>query len=563
MIAHLYMRFSHSDQAGGTSIARQRKLTRKLCFDNGWEIESEWIDEAKSASKGKNRSKGGALHEFEAEALAGLHHGSVLVCEKLDRISRQGYDATRDFISALGHVGVSVATEDGAFYEAGKTLTLIDVMTMLIKAETAREEAEKRADRTRERHAIQREAAQATGAAMGKLAPFWLSVKNGRYAAIPDRAALVLRIFEMADASDGALTIARKLNEEGVPVWQRWDKRPVRAWDRTRIRKILADEAVVGWRRAKDEPILLYPRIVPAELFERVRANAAVRSQTKGGGRSAVVANLVSGLATCEVCGGPMMYYRNRAEGAPYRTKPAGNIAYLKHESASLICRSAYHKRCRNRLGITYYGFERALLDAALHIALDDRAFVRSDDLGRISQQLAEKEQACRMNGERAERLWDAWSRDESSDMRLKLAERAEADAKALKAEVVTLREARAKAAGQVSAEEHLGRIAEVRKHLYDPDLEVRKVHRKKAMEGLRSVITHIWCDEDRTATIAFAGGLAALQIKGGKVIRKANAVAMFANGNFASLGVPDRTARAVYERITQTLLGKVASVAT
>lgn len=556
MIAHPYYRFSHTDQRTGASIARQRDDTNTHIAGKGWLLDEEYIDEAKSATKARHRQEGAELYRFEEEARAGEHHGKVLVVEKLDRLSRRGHDDTYDLIKSLGRYGVHIATVDGdQFFEAGKPLDMIQVMTILIKAEAAREEVEKKGARVKDAHKRRRDLTAATGCAMGKLAPYWLTIHGDQYVVVPDRVALVLRIFRMADAGDGALTIAKKLNAEAVPVWQRWAKRPVRAWDRTRIRKILADEAVLGWRTGKGDPIKIFPQVVPSDLFERVRANAPVREATKGGAKSSVIANLVSGLATCEVCGSTMAYDRKRAAGKPYRTRPAGNIAYLKHESASLVCRAALNGGCRNRSGITYYGFERALLDAALHIALDDRAFVRTDELGRISQQLADKSHALRMASERADKLWEAWADDSSIDRRRTLAEKAEAEAKGLTTEVAALTQARAKAAGQASAEEHLGRIAEVRQHLYDQDLDVRKLHRKKVMEGLRSVITHIWCDEDRTATIAFAGGLAALQIKGGKVIRQANAVRMFDGSNFASLGVPDRMARAVHERIARTLV--------
>ena len=288
MIAHPYYRFSHTDQRVGSSIARQREDTNTHIASKSWLLDDEYIDEAKSATKARHRQEGAELHRFEVEARSGVHHGKVLVVEKLDRLSRRGHDDTYDLIKSLGRCGVHIATVDG-----------------------------------------------------------------DRYVVVPNRSALVLRIFHMADASDGALTIAKKLNSEGVPVWQRWAKRPVRVWDHTRIRKILADEAVLGWRKGKGDPIRIYPQVVPSDLFERVRANAPVRAETKGGANSAVVANLVSGLARCDVCGSTMDYDRKRTAGKPYQTRPAGNIAYLKHDSASLVCRAALNGGCRNRSGIT------------------------------------------------------------------------------------------------------------------------------------------------------------------------------------------------------------------
>lgn len=552
MIAHPYFRFSHTDQACGTSIERQRDLASELVGRRGWQLAEEYVDEAKSASTGRNRQDGADLHRFEREAMQGLHHGKVLVVEHLDRLSREGPEATYQLINSLRLNGVNIATvDDEGFYKAGQSLDFVQIIMILSKAQGAREEVKKKGKRVKDAHARRRAMAAATGCDMGKLAPYWVDIAGGQYVANPDRAALVLRMFEMADAGDGALTIAKKLNDEKVPVWQRWAKRPVRAWDRNRIRKILGDDAVLGWRRGKGDPIRIYPQIVPCDLFERVRAQAPVRAMTKGGAKSGLVKNLVSGLATCELCGSPMMYRKHNPAGATYRTRPAGNLAVLKSESASLVCNAGHHRGCQNRAGISYLSFERALLDAALHVALDDKAFTRGDELGRLNRELAEQRHTLELTRARAERLWEAWASDEASDMRRKLAEKAEQETVALEAVVAALSADRIRAAGCASAEEHLARISLVRSRLTDPDLAIRKLHRKKVMEGLRSVISHIWCGPDKVATVVFAGGMAALKIQQGKVIERADAVAMFDDGKFASLRVPERQARAVHERMS------------
>lgn len=558
MIAHCYFRFSHTDQAKGSSIDRQRADTAAHVGKKGWQIGDEYIDEAKSATKARHRAEGGELYRFEAEARDGMHDGAVLVVEKLDRLSRRGHDDTYALIKQLGSYGVHIATVDGdQFFEAGKELPLIDVLTILIKAEAARDEVQKKGERVKDAHARRRAKAEETGCALGKLAPHWLKVDpaNNKYVVIPERAAVVQRIFDMADAGDGAGAIARKLNGEKVEPWQRWSSRVVRAWDRTRIRKILGDEAVLGWRNSSvADPIKIYPPIIAADLFERVRRLAPIKGATRGGARSPECANLVTGIAKCAVCGSSMMYDRKHAWKRKYLTK-AGNEARLKHHAAQLICRAAHNGGCENRKGIAYHGFEQALLNASLHVALDDRAFVQTEELSRASQQLAEAVQGYRRLSDKAKKLWEAWADDVESDMRRTLAEKAEREAREIQEEVNRLTAIRDKAAGKASQAEHFGRIAEIRKKLDDPDTEVRRLHRKKVQLGLRSVITHIFCDEQGVATVAFAGGLAAVQIERGKVIAQASAVRMFGDGDFSALKVPNHMARDVFNRITKTLI--------
>lgn len=562
-----YLRYSTREQLEGTSTKRQEEDCTSHSGRKRWLIETILIDAGKSAFTGQNREIGSALGQFIDDAKAGLHWGKILLVERLDRLSRQGHEETFELIRLLGRHGVSVATVDGdEFYEAGKKLDLMQVIKILLKAELAHEESVAKSQRLKRRYEIRYAEARVSGKALTKNCPPWMKVRADRtYVIIIERATLIVRIFELADAGHGAHTIARILNEEGVPTWGRFKNRVPKTWDRTFIQKLLANRAVVGEfqphrkidgkREPYGDPFQHYPVIVDAALFERVRANAPQRSETKGGGRSAVVANLVSGLVRCDECNGKMMYLRNRAAGSLYRTKPAGNLATLKHESARLVCANSHNRGpCSNRTGVTYYGLERALLDSCLHIALDDAAFVQRDELAKVSVALAEKRRQWEIARDGARSLWQGYKIKKSA-IAMELADEAERDAASLLVEVNALEVARLAAAGKASSEEHLTRLAQFRRYLYDDDLDVRALHRKKAAEAFRSVVSVIVCDADRVATVILAGGMAALQIKGGKVVRQANAVRMFAGGDFRRVRVPERTARAVHERITKTLI--------
>jgi len=68
-----------------------------------------------------------------------------------------------------------------------------------------------------------------------------------RYEAIRERAAVVLRIFEMAEGGLGQHAIAQRLNAEGEPTFGgRGNQRKADAWHRSYIRKLLTNSAVVG-----------------------------------------------------------------------------------------------------------------------------------------------------------------------------------------------------------------------------------------------------------------------------------------------------------------------------
>lgn len=82
--------------------------------------------------------------------------------------------------------------------------------------------------------------------------------------------------------------------------------------------------------------------------------------------------------------------------------------------------------------------------------------------------------------------------------MSQKLAQNAEGEATAILADVEDLNRQRNIAMGKASSEEHRSRIAEIRSHLYDDDLELRAMHRRKVMDGIRSVCERVTCYPSR-----------------------------------------------------------------
>lgn len=151
----------------------------------------------------------------------------------------------------------------------------------------------------------------------------------------PEQAAIVVRIFEMYRDGYSYLTIATKLNEEGVPPPRfQSRKHPSKFWKKGTIREMLRNPAYAGrwsfgkkrWRKdpttrkrryvkrpehdvqESDRPHL---RIVPDDLWEavrerrqEVRANYAGRGDGAPGHRTQ---RPMSGLLFCGLCGHRMV----------------------------------------------------------------------------------------------------------------------------------------------------------------------------------------------------------------------------------------------------------------
>jgi DNA invertase Pin-like site-specific DNA recombinase len=529
--AIVYARYSSGEQARGDSITRQLRDCEAHCVAQGWEIETTLQDRGKSGFKGQHRLATGALGTLEREAVAGEHRGKVLVLESLDRLSREDHADTYDLIRLFTRAGVSIATVDGPrFYEAHSTIKFEEMIELVVKARMNHEASLMKSRHGRSKWAARRDRI-AKGEVVTALCPAWLRVREDRSgfdvvgANTPnDRGALVRRIFEMADAGMGSLRIVRTLNQEGVPTWPRFVNREPKAWQRAFVVRLLTDPAVVGdmvpmmmgdsgKRIAAGDPVRgYYPRIVDPDLFQRVSGDASARKGVRGN-RSPMLANLVSGLAVCSVCGSKMVYRRSRAAGY-VRIRDGIEQAPTKSVSASLRCPQGEAGACENKSYLAYLSLERALIDSTLHLALDDKSFARHADVAKLDSLIADRERDHAIAYSRAEDLWEDAG---ASPIAKALAQRKEAEAAALTAKIVGLKKEREKAAGQVSAAEHFSRLALIRENLQHEDVEVRATYRAKVAQGFRSVIDRIVCHPSKAAGVHFLHGLRYLSIKPGR----------------------------------------------
>ena len=110
----IYIRWSSAEQAKGSSLERQRQDCRQHAADNGWRVVDELVDDGISAFKGEHASTG-ALGDFVASVDAGrFPDGVILLCEKIDRLSRQEPGKVFLWMMNLTEAGVVVATVDGS-----------------------------------------------------------------------------------------------------------------------------------------------------------------------------------------------------------------------------------------------------------------------------------------------------------------------------------------------------------------------------------------------------------------------------------------------------------------
>lgn len=313
--AYSYLRFSSPEQAKGDSERRQTDAAAAWCERNDIQLAEggKYKDLGVSAFRGKNAETGHLAAFLKLVRAGKIETGSYLIVESLDRITRSdimtAFDLFRDIIKA----GVRIVTlADGHIYDQDKISNggFTDLIISLTVLSRANEESRTKAMRVgqawdRKRRNIGTEKLTSNG-------PGWLRLAPDRksFIPIPDRAALVKRVFEMARSGLGAYRIGKQLRQEGVKPFGK-----AKCWSTAYTKQLLCNRAVLGeftpsLRRGGEKAKRLeaipnyYPAIVSKPLFATVSQTRKVRANYRG--RSSY--NVFSKLAFDCKTGSPMVY---------------------------------------------------------------------------------------------------------------------------------------------------------------------------------------------------------------------------------------------------------------
>jgi DNA invertase Pin-like site-specific DNA recombinase len=489
MEAYIYARFSTLEQAKGSSLARQLNDCRSFCDRMGWTRaqDRELVDEGRSAFDGANRADGSCLAVFERDAEAGvLPVSTVLVVERLDRLSRQSAVDVFRLVSRLTDLGVVIATVDGERIYRKGSFEFMSLIELIMKAQVSHEESEKKSQRLSAAWARKRERAfGGDKTALTRRCPAWIGVdeQSGRYVLLDDRADVVRRIFHLTTSGQGKHLIARTLNREGIRPWGRGD-----GWHPSYIQKILTSRTVLGEMQAhrkvagkrvvEGEPIQnYYPSVVDESTFERAQADRASRAGMRGR-RGKRISNLFSGIARCGSCGGSMTFRNKGKEGEQY-----------------LVCDAGLRGRaCDYTVHFNYPALEAAVIDQTLHLALTDRHFQAPETVREVETELAEKRRWLADVEGRRRRLVDLLSRIEDPEVERQLSE-LHALAITNKVDVAEAERRLTFAKGERSPSENLARIRALTAAINSEDEMEGVVARGTVQQALRSVIGSIICD--------------------------------------------------------------------
>lgn len=485
----IYIRWSSAEQGRGSSLERQREDCRAHAAQQGLNVVAELVDEGVSAFKGRHTAVG-ELGRFVADVEAGVYQeGVILLTEKLDRLSREHAKKVFAWLLHITDLGVIVATVEGGRRYDRDTLDMAAIIEVVVKAQLANEESEKKASRLSAAWAAKRRRLErGEQAVLTRRAPAWLRVEGdpARFAINEERAEIVRRIFRDTVAGIGKHQIARNLNLEGVRPFGR-----ASGWHSSYIQKILMSPAVLGEfqpgskprgerRQAIGDPIPdYYPRVVDADLHAAAtRAAAGRHRRVAGKGRRLV--NLLAGLATCGECGSKMTF-----RGKGLKERADGSKVWEDY----LICDSYQRGRgCLSSHHFNYAVWSDGVLNGVLDAALNDRHFSSPDVVRPLEIELAELVRSQTRAKERADtalKLHLETGRPEPKAKWLEIVAEIEEQDTKIRALEVRLLEAR----GTVSPEEHRKRIEALRRSLDDEDEAIRFFARSKVMEAIHELV--------------------------------------------------------------------------
>jgi DNA invertase Pin-like site-specific DNA recombinase len=360
--AYSYARYSSAAQSEGDSLRRQLKAALDWADRHpGVILDTTTRDLGVSAFKGDHRVKG-ALASFLERVKAGkIPRGSFFLIESFDRLSRENETVAINLLTGITLSGIKVVTlVDGHVYDDKSDA--MDLMRAIIVMSRAHEENKARGLKLAAAWADKKKRARENGEVLSRRGPAWTDFNETtkRFDLIPERAAVIRRIFEEAIDGMGGTAIAARLNQDGVPPFVATSD----GWHPGYVLTILKSRSVMGfyqptfWNKSAGERAVrqhdgediagYYPEVITPETFERVQG-VIHRRNKRGGGRGRrgkAFPNLLLGLGRCEACGGTLVL---------------GNATHLPKSRFWRCYQSSRGHRCSNKTRYRLQPVEAAL----------------------------------------------------------------------------------------------------------------------------------------------------------------------------------------------------------
>ncbi|MGY1693575.1 recombinase family protein [Geodermatophilus sp. SYSU D00814] len=346
--ASIYCRISLDSTGEGLGVERQEQACRELCERHGWEVAAVFVDNDMSAYSGRRRPQFEALLASAPEFIVVWH---------IDRLVRRTADLAR-----VIDLGCDVHAVTAGLIDLSTPSGRLNARNIVNFAEY---ESEHKGERQR--------AAGRQRASMGKAwwgsRPFGFERDGTHRAAEADA---LREAYAGVLAGESVARLARGLNAAGhVTAFGK-------AWGPASLRPVLLNPRNAGLRAYDGEVIgpASWPAIVTEDVFRA--ASRILTNPARGkGGQGPAAAALLTGIATCGVCGGEVKQNRR------YHWKN-------KHQSyAVYVCkdRSCASVPVEYVDGRVWRAVTKALPDPAFHAAWTDQRPAEEADIAALQDE--------------------------------------------------------------------------------------------------------------------------------------------------------------------------------
>src|SRR5262245_62560309 len=212
-VLHPYCRISDPGQRKGGGLERQTTADlQEFCTRFGFTPSKRvLVDDGVSAFHGLNATPNHELGKFLAEARRGLvKPGDCLLIENWDRLSRQDIWAAIGLVNDLRQLGIHVGRLDRMKLLRCDSNDPGDFFEAAIELMRGNSESNAKSDRNGKAWMKKREAARKARKPVTRRVPLWIEERDGNLYLIPEKAAVVKRVFTLAAAGYGYCAICRK-----------------------------------------------------------------------------------------------------------------------------------------------------------------------------------------------------------------------------------------------------------------------------------------------------------------------------------------------------------------
>jgi len=265
------------------------------------------VDSGKSAFKGHHLHDTSGLGKLFSKIEACLVDGTALICESLDRFSRQNPFKVMKYLSLLAEHNIELHDVEQNLVISPKNKMSLTLATII--ASRANEESTIKSKRIKSGWSKRREKAKSLGQYMIKNTPPWISIIDDKYV-LNDKEVLVREIFELYLNGLGSYTIGKTLNEQNKYLTDV-------KWTTAKVCKVLRNVRCKGdylsnsLERDFEKDIEevnkfvfknLYPAVVSEQEFEQVQRKLQQHNFV-GRVRDNKKQTVFGGMLKCGLCG--------------------------------------------------------------------------------------------------------------------------------------------------------------------------------------------------------------------------------------------------------------------